>query len=151
MCHRPLPILSGTAAHPGDEHVRVMVCGSRSWDAVHTIRVRLLQLPFTAEIMHGGAPGADTIAAWAAEDFGFAVTAFLPDPRRPSPRRYHERNDRMLDQADLVIAFHDGVSRGTASVIEKARKRGIPVEVVSQPTQAPMPAEQKRGQVTSEE
>jgi hypothetical protein len=38
----------------------------------------------------------------------------------------------MLDQnPGLVIAFWDGKSRGTAHTIGEARRRGIPVEVVS--------------------
>ena len=56
---------------------------------------------------------------------------FPPDPSVPSPQRFHLRNDQMLDRADLVLAFHDGESRGTASVIAKARKRGITVEVIT--------------------
>lgn len=42
------------------------------------------------------------------------------------------RNNDMLDtNPDLVIAFWDGKSRGTWHTINEARRRGIPVDVVS--------------------
>ena len=86
--------------------------------------------PATTTIIEGGAKGADYYARTAANVLCLWTLTFKPDEARPSPQRYHERNDKMLELADRVIAFWDGKSRGTKSVIEKARKHGIPVEVV---------------------
>jgi hypothetical protein len=116
--------------------VKVMVCGTRYFDdpfhASLTIDARIGELPERCQVIHGAAAGADIIAAEAAHRRGHTVVPFLPDKTRPSPQRYHERNDRMLDAGpDLVLAFWNGKSRGTASVIEKAMRRGIKFEVIA--------------------
>lgn len=110
--------------------MNVMVCGSREWGDYSAVRDRLARLERNDVILHGCAWGADACADDAASELGLTVRPFPPNAARPSPRRYHERNDAMLNEADLVLAFWDGKSRGTGSVIKKAEKRGIPVEVV---------------------
>jgi len=41
---------------------------------------------------------------------------------------YHQRNRRLLERADMLVAFTDGRSTGgTASVIRQAEKKGVPV------------------------
>lgn len=119
--------------------MKVMVTGSRGWTDERLVDYYLDELLDRAqergeefEIMHGGADGADIMAYWWALDRSPEVRgrAFLPDNRRPSPQRFHERNDRMLDQADYVIAFWDGKSRGTMHTVAMARSVGKPVEVI---------------------
>lgn len=41
----------------------------------------------------------------------------------------HNRNQRIINDADFLIAFTHG-SSGTRDSIEKARKKGIPIEIV---------------------
>ncbi len=122
--------MTSPAASAPDNWPRVMICGSRTWRDAEAIRNVICQLPAFTVVMEGEAGGADEIVHDAAHEFGYHVEAFPPDPRRPSPQRYHERNDAMLAKANRVIAFWDGKSRGTKSVIDKARERGIEVEVV---------------------
>lgn len=111
--------------------MNVMITGSRGWKNGCAIQDRLDALPTHARLMQGGAKGADLIAADWAHRHGRVCRQFSPDWNRPSPERYHERNDAMLKEADLVLAFWDGSSPGTKSVIKKARDQGIPVEVIS--------------------
>lgn len=112
-----------------------MVCGSRQWDDYDRVLERLRLLPAGATVMHGAAYGADACAHDAVVEIDHLdLEVYAPNAGRPSPQRYHERNDAMLDQADYVIAFWDGKSRGTASVLKKARERGIPYEVQPQGT-----------------
>jgi hypothetical protein len=111
--------------------VRVLVCGSRSWTDEAAICHRLTSLPSDTYLIHGGADGADSIAATAAALLGVPQLVCIPDYETHGKRAPHVRNDAMLDEADLVIAFWDGESRGTKSVIGKARQLGIPIEVLS--------------------
>ena len=37
---------------------------------------------------------------------------------------------KVLREADLVLAFWDGSSRGTAFVIRECRRRGVPLRVI---------------------
>ena len=40
------------------------------------------------------------------------------------------RNKEIVDAADEVIAFWDGSSRGTRSVIEYCKKQGVPCKII---------------------
>lgn len=111
--------------------MRVLVCGSRSWRLPNVIEKRLRELPANAEILHGGARGADTLAAAIALDLGFFVEEYAADWKRYGKRAGMIRNVEMLDSwPDLVLAFWDGSSMGTAHVIREARRRGIATEVI---------------------
>jgi hypothetical protein len=111
--------------------VRVLVCGSRSWQDIHAIRRRLSELPPESTVIQGGAPGADSIARMIADDLGFTTATYHANWRRDGNRAGLIRNLRMLNtEPNLVLAFWDGESRGTAHTIREAEKRGIPVEVI---------------------
>lgn len=111
---------------------RVLVCGSRDWSDIHAIRLALVALDPHTTIIHGAAPGADTIAGWLAHDFGFTVEAFPADWKRYGKRAGFLRNVAMLDtRPTLVLAFQKNGSRGTQHTIDEARKRDIPVVVKS--------------------
>ena len=109
--------------------MRLMVCGSRSWKYRSLVRGWLIHFHPTV-VIHGGAEGADSVAEEVARELGILTDVRRPDLSRPSPQRYHERNDRMLDECDFVLAFWDGKSPGTKSVIDKAKRRKIPHKVV---------------------
>lgn len=44
---------------------------------------------------------------------------------------YHQRNTSIIDFADELIAFHINETVGTKDTIDKARQKGIPVQVFS--------------------
>lgn len=111
----------------------MLCCGSRDWNEPLPIYRRIALLPEDAEIIHGGAIGADTLAAVYAESIGLVVhPPFLPDYKRYGPKVAPiMRNRRMLDEEPaLVIAWWDGSSTGTKDTIDEAGRRGIPVEVI---------------------
>jgi hypothetical protein len=113
--------------------MKVLVCGSRTWESARIIDERLRQLPRGTTIIVGGARGADRLSAMIARGLGFEVIEF-PANWRPdgvyNPRAGVERNLRMLDEdPDLVIAFWEGGSTGTKHTITEANRRGITVEV----------------------
>lgn len=110
--------------------MKVLICGSRHWRDIHAIRQRILKLPPTTTIVHGGARGADRLAGWLAEDLGFTVREMKADGQTHGKRAGFLRNLAMLDEKpDLVIAFQVDGSAGTQHAIDQARKRGISVEV----------------------
>ena len=114
--------------------MKVLVCGSRSWRDRRRIRARLLHLPRGSHVIHGGARGADRLAGDVARALGFQVEE-VPAVWRTGGSVFDRsagfrRNLRMLDmKPDLVIAFWDGRSTGTAHTIREAHKRGLAVEV----------------------
>jgi hypothetical protein len=85
-----------------------------------------------AEIITGGAKGVDTCAAEYAKKQGIKLTVFRPNYQRYGRGAPHRRNDQIIAAADQVLAFWDGTSKGTKSVIEKSRRAGKPCRVISE-------------------
>lgn len=112
--------------------MKVLVCGSRGWKDREVIRNRLELLPKGSRIIHGGAEGADMMAGKEASRLHFWVSAYFPDYETHGKRAPLLRNNKMLDQKpDLVLCFWDGKSPGTRYTLARAKRLGIPVEVVS--------------------
>lgn len=111
--------------------MRVLVTGSRTWADTLVIRERLSQLPDDAIVIHGDAMGADRIADAQAVMLGLLTERHPALWERYGKRAGFIRNQEMVDAgADLVLAFWDGESKGTAHTIEMAKTAGIPVEVI---------------------
>ncbi|MBQ1213281.1 MAG: hypothetical protein IIX69_07700 [Clostridia bacterium] len=82
------------------------------------------------EIVSGGAVGVDLCAADYARKNGQKLTLFLPEYERYGRAAPIVRNKKIVDYADKIVAFWDGSSKGTLSVIKYAEKRGKPCEVI---------------------
>ncbi len=82
------------------------------------------------EIISGGASGVDSCAADYADDHKIKLTVFLPEYNIYGRAAPIVRNKKIVDQADLVIAFWDGISKGTLSVIEYAKKKNKEYKIV---------------------
>lgn len=83
----------------------------------------------TTEIISGGVKGVDTSAREYALAHNIPFREFLPDYKRYGRVAPLKRNLTIIKNADLVLAFWDGSSRGTFFMIEKCRQFEIPVEV----------------------
>lgn len=106
--------------------MRIAIVGSRG------IKVEDLEeyVSDCDEIVSGGAVGVDSDAAEYAKRKGIGLTVFLPQYERYGRAAPIVRNREIVDRADKVIAFWDGSSRGTLSVINYAKKIGKPCEIV---------------------
>ena len=82
------------------------------------------------EIVSGGAVGVDTCAAEYAKKNGLKLTVFLPQYERYGRAAPIVRNKQIVDYADKVVAFWNGSSKGTLSVIKYAQKTGKACEIV---------------------
>lgn len=108
--------------------MRVLVCGGRDFSDESTLINYLFRLdddrPITA-IIHGGAPGADTIAGKCAELLKVPCTVYRAAWRKHGKAAGPIRNQRMLDEGkpDLVVAFAGG--RGTANMVALAKIAGV--------------------------
>ena len=83
----------------------------------------------TTEIVSGGARGIDTSAKEYALSNQIKLTEFLPEYTKYGRSAPLRRNITIIENADLVLAFWDGSSRGTKFVIDNCRKRGIAIKV----------------------
>lgn len=114
--------------------MRVLVCGGRDFaDRALMSRTLAPYRPKSALsasehiIIHGGAPGADTLAGEWVEVFGGRQRIFPADWKVHGKAAGPIRNQRMLDEGkpDLVIAFPGG--RGTADMVRRAKAAGVQV------------------------
>jgi len=131
--------------------LRIIVTGSREWTCRPTIEAALRKhaaVPGQHVLVHGGAKGADLIAAAVAEELGWKVechdadwTAPCTSDCRHAPRRRRggstycpaagvRRNQLMADLgADLALAFFrcGHANRGTWDMVQRAVRADIPV------------------------
>ena len=81
-------------------------------------------------IISGGAPGTDTLAEQWAKDVNVPCKVIEPDYETDNPKVAPLlRNTKIAEQCDEMIAFWDGISRGTEDVIKKAVKLGKQVTI----------------------
>ena len=81
------------------------------------------------EIISGGARGVDTSAREYATKHGLKLTEYLPEYNKYGRSAPLKRNITIIENADLVLAFWDGSSKGTKYVIENCKKRNIPLKI----------------------
>lgn len=118
---------------------RVIVAGSRDLDDYDLVRKALdefLADMFTSEtvIVSGKARGADMLGERYAKENGFEVASF-PAKWRDEKGNYdpgagYARNAQMAEIGTHLVAFWDGVSKGTRNMIAAASGRGIVIKVV---------------------
>lgn len=82
------------------------------------------------EIVSGGAVGVDRCAADYARKNGIRLTEFLPRYEQYGRAAPIVRNKEIVDYSDKIIAFWNGSSKGTLSVIKYAQKTGKPCEII---------------------
>ena len=82
------------------------------------------------EIVSGGAVGVDACAAAYAKEKGIRMTVFLPQYERYGRAAPIVRNKKIVDYADRILVFWNGSSKGTASVIQYAKKTDKPCEII---------------------
>jgi hypothetical protein len=80
------------------------------------------------EIVSGKAKGADTLGERYAIEKGFDIKEFPADWSAGKSAGYL-RNGQMADYADMLIAFHDGESKGTKHMIDLANEKELNVVV----------------------
>lgn len=110
--------------------MKVAIVGSRTYPDLRIVGAYVQALPYGSEVVSGGARGVDQVAASYAEMCHFAVCEMRPDyelhGRYDAPKI---RNREIVEYADRVVAFWDGMSGGTANAIAWAVALGRPLEV----------------------
>jgi len=81
-------------------------------------------------IASGGAMGADRHGERFAKIHNYNIKFFNADWSKHGKAAGPIRNQEMGDWGTHLLAFWDGVSRGTKHMIEYAKKRGLKVKVI---------------------
>ena len=106
--------------------MKIAVVGSRGIKSVNLEDY----LADAEEIISGGAEGVDTCAACYAKKMNINLTLFLPEYEHYGRAAPIVRNKKIVDYADMIIVFWDGVSKGTLSVIKYAEKSSKPCKII---------------------
>ena len=130
--------------------MKVAVIGSRGFTDYSVVKDyldRLNAMHPISVIVSGGAKGADSLGeAWADEN-GVAKCIYHaewenlshPDAviltnqygKRYDARAGHRRNRFIINDADLVLAFWDKRSKGTADAVGYAKSIGKPIKIIN--------------------
>lgn len=114
--------------------MKLLIAGSRSindFKLIETNVFRLFSLEEIDEIVHGGARGVDKLAGVFAVDNKIKVKIFYADWNKYGKSAGMLRNKEMADYADFLLAFWNGVSKGTKNMIyEMDKVLRKPIEVV---------------------
>ena len=116
--------------------MKIAIVGSRDYDQpgwILQLLERLGRNPNTSEItiVSGGARGVDKIAERGALEYGFRVISHPAEWAKYGRRAGFRRNHLIVSDADIVVAFWDGFSRGTMHSIDIAKSQGKVCYVVS--------------------
>lgn len=114
--------------------MKVLICGGRDFADMDLVfaAMRDLEAAFgpVTSVIHGGAAGADLLGSRWGHFFGLPVTPFKADWTKHGKAAGPIRNQRMLDEGkpDRVVAFPGG--RGTADMVRRAEKAGVPITII---------------------
>ena len=78
-------------------------------------------------VVSGGADGADTLGEKFADERGLKKIIHLPDYKTHGRAAPMIRNRDIINDADFVVAFWDGESRGTKNAMELTAKGSKPL------------------------
>lgn len=118
----------------------ILVCGDRGWTDYDFIAMHLAAFDVDRcieRVIHGAAPGADTLAGQWFLSTGRTPLVYPADwqahGRAAGPKRNQLMLDKLLSYEDkdadewnvLVVAFHDNIeaSKGTKDMVRRAKRR----------------------------
>lgn len=119
--------------------IKLIVAGGREFNDYSLLKKTIRGLLFEDEffkivVVSGGARGADQLGERFAREYCLEIDRYVPnwEPNGVFDRSAgFKRNAVMADNATHLLAFWDGESRGTKSMINIARRKGLSVKVVN--------------------
>src|ERR1043165_972253 len=114
---------------------RLLVCGGREYTDHLTLHLILIDHLPIGVIIEGGARGADTLAREFAQTYDIPFEEYPADWKTYGRAAGPIRNQQMIDEGKPTdaVAFYDrprAESKGTADMVRRLKKAGIPVEEI---------------------
>lgn len=114
--------------------MRVIIAGGREFSDYNTLKANVLYMlskQSNITVVCGEARGADALGKKLAIEQGWQVASYPADWDKHGKSAGYRRNELMADNADALIAFWDGKSKGTKHMIDIAHRKGLKVKVYS--------------------
>jgi predicted Rossmann fold nucleotide-binding protein DprA/Smf involved in DNA uptake len=116
--------------------VKIAIVGSRHYPDLDGVETYILSLPSDTTLVTGSASGVDAAVTRAARKLDLAVQKFPASFEENSdPSMAAERNRKLVDEVDTLVAFWDGASSGTRLTVDRALDSGKEVHVFVSPSQ----------------
>ena len=120
----------------------IIICGTRTFNSYQTLKNTLDSYLSTIDddvrFISGGAQGADSLALAYAQNHRIPCIVIYADWNTYGKSAGPIRNKRMLEEAmhdnPVVIAFWDGISKGTKNMIDLAEKNNVELYIVNYAT-----------------
>lgn len=115
---------------------KVIIAGSRSFSNFELMKEKCDRIlsrknhTHDIHIISGTANGADKCGEDYAKKMGYGIMYFPADWKAHGKRGGIIRNAEMLRNADAVIVFWDGTSKGSQHMISISEENGIPLRVI---------------------
>lgn len=110
--------------------MKTAVIGSRSYNDYGYVEKILKELPIT-HIVSGGSHGVDALAEWYATTYNIPYTVIPAEWTEFGKAAGPIRNTKIIESAELVVAFWDMQSPGTLDSINKAKRLNKQLLVVN--------------------
>lgn len=113
------------------ELLKIGVVGSRGFNDYKLLKDTLDKyLNNVYLIVSGGAEGADSLGEKWANENNIKTLILKPDWKKHGKAAGFIRNTDIVDQSDMIIAFWDGLTRGTEDTIHKTQETDKKLEVI---------------------
>lgn len=112
---------------------RVIIAGGRDFNDYQLLKTKmdsLLRNKSKVIIVSGGARGADSLGERYAKERGLEITKYPADWDRYGKSAGYRRNEQMAQNADALVAFWDGQSKGTAHMIQIGQSKGLQTRTI---------------------
>lgn len=116
-----------------DKEYKVGIVGSRTFNDYELLKNTMDKLSTLLKISHvvsGGANGADKMGEQWAKENNIPTIIFIPDWKKYGKRAGFLRNEDIIKESDVVIAFWDGISHGTKHDIDLAKAANKPIKII---------------------
>ena len=109
--------------------MKVAVVGSRNFNNYELLKETLDKLNISL-IVSGGAKGADSMSEVYAKEHGIETLIFKPDWSLGRHAGFL-RNENIVNNCNVLVAFWDGKSSGTKHSIDLAYKKNKVIKIVN--------------------
>lgn len=110
--------------------MKLAVVGSRSLNNYSIVSNYLDSVTNLTQIISGGAKGADKFARIYAKKHNIDLVEFKPDWAKYGKSAGYKRNKKIISACDEVVAFWDGVSKGTTHSFKLAQEFEKPITII---------------------
>ena len=115
---------------------KIIIAGGRDFMNYNLLKEKVNKILQEKKLTHkiviisGCARGADALGILYASENAFDVEEYPAEWDKYGKKAGYMRNVEMAENADALIAFWDGKSKGTKHMIDIATERNLPIRVI---------------------